>query len=42
MSEQPRLLRRHLLRLSLDGWAVLSALVIAGLVWADLLPPISW
>jgi len=42
MSEQPASARRHLLRLSLDGWAVLSALVIAGLVWADLLPPISW
>jgi hypothetical protein len=42
MSEQPAAPRRALLQLSLDGWAVLCALVIAGLVWADLLPPISW
>jgi len=42
MSEQPASSRRPLLRLSLDGWAVLSALVIAGLVWADLLPAIPW
>jgi len=42
MSAPPATQRRHLLRLSLDGWAVLSALVIAALVWADLLPPISW
>ncbi len=28
--------------LGIDGWAVLSALVLAALVWADLLPAIRW
>jgi hypothetical protein len=28
--------------LSLDGWAVLTALVLAALAVADVLPPISW
>ena len=30
------------LNLSLDVWAVLTALVLASLVWANLLPPIPW
>lgn len=30
------------LNLSLDVWAVLTALVLAGLIWANLLPPIPW
>ncbi|HEX9489231.1 MAG TPA: hypothetical protein VF930_03040 [Stellaceae bacterium] len=30
------------LDLSLDVWAVVTALVLAGLVWANLLPPIPW
>jgi hypothetical protein len=29
-------------RLSLDGWAVLSALMLTGLIWANLLPPVTW
>jgi len=29
-------------RLGIDGWAVLSALVLAALIWADLLPAIRW
>ncbi|HTZ77103.1 MAG TPA: hypothetical protein VMC10_04315 [Stellaceae bacterium] len=29
-------------RLGIDGWAVLSALALAVLVWADLLPAIRW
>jgi hypothetical protein len=28
--------------LSLDGWAVLTALVLTGLVWADLVPAVRW
>jgi len=30
------------LNLSLDVWAVLTALLLAGLIWANLLPPIPW
>ena len=29
-------------RLGIDGWAVLSAVARAALVWADLLPAIHW
>ena len=29
-------------RLSLDWWAVLTALVLAVLVGVDLLPPVGW
>jgi hypothetical protein len=34
--------RARRLDLSLDAWAVLTALVLAGLVWTNLLPPIPW
>ena len=38
LSDEPR--SRRLL--GIDGWAVLSALVLTALVWADLLPAIRW
>lgn len=28
--------------LGVDGWAVLAALILTALVWADLLPAIRW
>ena len=29
-------------RLSLDGWAVLLSLILVLLVWANILPPVTW
>jgi hypothetical protein len=34
--------RPRRLRLSLDGWAVLAALALVALIWANLLPAITW
>jgi len=28
--------------LSLDGWALLAAVLLTLLIWTDLLPPIGW
>jgi hypothetical protein len=40
MTDQPPRPRR--LGLSLDGWAVLTALVLAALIWAGWLPSVPW
>lgn len=42
MTEATSPTRRPRLGLSLDGWAVLAALALTALVWANLLPALGW
>jgi len=42
MTDRESRARARRLNLSLDVWAVLTALLLAGLIWANLLPPIPW